>query len=409
MEKLLVWKFGGTSVGDVERIRHVASLMEQAVRKGFRLTVVVSAMGGYTDKLISLAHSLNASPPRRELDMLVTTGERISMSLLSIALASLGVSSISLTGSQSGILTDENHGNARIVGIRGDRIIAGLKQVPVVIIAGFQGVSPKSKDITSLGRGGSDLSAVALAIHLGAGQCEIFTDVPGVMTADPGAVPGARLLRKMPWDMMCDYALNGAGVLHHRAANLAAIFKMPLVIRSTFTPDQEGTFIAGGSEVEESKIVACAHRKDQCLLVATGSCITAAAGIGYRLYSRLQEWLCQRDEYPFISQFYSDLSGFRLTLLVAQKFARPASAMLQQAVPSGQGWNLELARTDNCAGISLIGSGFRQSPNVMAQAGAIVGSDCLCLDLQDRCVSFVVRKERLEQLLNELHRLVVTP
>ncbi|MCB9229717.1 MAG: aspartate kinase [Deltaproteobacteria bacterium] len=406
MDNLLVWKFGGSSVSSVDRIRHVAALIEAAVMAGSKLVVVVSAMGSYTDELLTLAYSLSKRPPERELDMLVTTGERISISLLSIALAAKQVRSLSLTGSQSGILTDEAHGNARIIGIRGDRIIAGLDQVPVVIVAGFQGVSPKTRDITSLGRGGSDLSAVALAIRLQAGRCDIFTDVRGVLSADPDKVSQAKLIRQIPWDVMNDFSWCGAGVLHHRAAHLAAAYRMPVLIRSSFEPEREGTLIMGDSSVENVHMIACAHKEQQCLLTMTGP---AAAGTdGFRRHSELLEWLWKREESPLISNFYRDHSAFRMTLLFHEKFADDACDLLRksEAAESCPDSSSGISLHRGCAAVSLIGSGFRQHPLSVRQADDVTEHFCLFRDLQDRSLNFVIPADKLSETLEKFHSLV---
>lgn len=230
--RLLVQKFGGTSVGSPERIKAVADRIQESYQQGRPLVVVVSAMGDTTDDLIDLAHQVSKSPPHREMDMLLTAGERISMALLSMALADRKVPSLSFTGSQTGIITDESHRRARIKRILGDRVRAALDSKRVAIVAGFQGVS-EMKEITTLGRGGSDTTAVALAAALGAEACEIYTDVNGVYEADPRLVPGARLWPRLPHDLMIEMATRGAGVLHPRSVELAKQFGVKLVVRNS--------------------------------------------------------------------------------------------------------------------------------------------------------------------------------
>lgn len=232
---LIVQKYGGTSVGSPQRIQAVAQRIARARSQGTKLVVVVSAMGHSTDELIELAHRVSHAPPHREMDMLLTTGERVSMALLSMALSDLGVPAISLTGSQSGIITDGAHRRARIKKILGDRIRAGLTQDKVVIVAGFQGVS-EDKEITTLGRGGSDTTAVALAASLGAEACEIYTDVDGVYSADPRIVPGAKLWPKLGHDVMVELATRGAGVLHPRSVELAKAHGVPLWVKNALKP-----------------------------------------------------------------------------------------------------------------------------------------------------------------------------
>ncbi len=234
---LIVQKFGGTSVGTPERIRQVAKRIAKRHSEGHPLVVVVSAMGHTTDELIALAQQVSDHPAHREMDMLLSAGERISMALLSMALGDIKVPALSLTGSQSGIITDQSHRRARIRRILGDRIRSALAEKKVVIVAGFQGVS-ETKEITTLGRGGSDTSAVALATALGAERCEIFTDVNGVYSADPRVVPSAILWEKIPHDLMVELATRGAGVLHPRCVELAKQHQIQLCVKNTLDPNE---------------------------------------------------------------------------------------------------------------------------------------------------------------------------
>jgi aspartate kinase len=231
MSTLLVHKYGGSSVATPERIRGVADRIVQAKRRGHRLVVVVSAMGDTTDDLLELAAQVvgHDSPQRygREMDMLLTAGERISMALLAMAICEAGEQAVSMTGSQAAIITDDSHTSARIQEIRGDRVRAALDEGRIVIVAGFQGVSP-SKEITTLGRGGSDTTAVALAAALGAERCEVYSDVRGVYTADPRKVPGARIVPEISFDELMELAASGAQVMHARAVEIASNFNVDL-------------------------------------------------------------------------------------------------------------------------------------------------------------------------------------
>lgn len=238
---VLVRKYGGSSLATVERIRAVAADLRAARDEGFAVVVVVSAMGRTTDELADLARRAAAVPPRRELDMLLSVGERITMSLLSMALDDVGCPAISFTGSQCGIITDTSHTDARILEVRGDRVRDALARGWTVVVAGFQGVSLE-KEITTLGRGGSDATAVALAAALGAVRCEILKDVDGVLTADPDQVPEAVRHEQLSWDQMRDLAASGCGVVHLRAVEYAAQHKVPLVVRSSFH-DGPGTVV----------------------------------------------------------------------------------------------------------------------------------------------------------------------
>ncbi len=265
---LIVQKFGGTSVGTPERIRSVASRIAKTYQAGNRLVVVVSAMGHTTDELVDLAYRVSKNPPNREVDMLLTAGERISMALLSMALADLEVPALSFTGSQSGIITDQSHRRARIQKILGDRIRSALAEGYVAIVAGFQGVSA-AKEITTLGRGGSDTTAVALAAALKADVCEIFTDVDGVYSADPRVVPEARLWSTIPHSFMVEMANRGAGVLHPRSVDLAKQYQVPLRVRNSLN-ENEGTIVVSSSTgvgMEDFSVTGVAADRTKVLLV----------------------------------------------------------------------------------------------------------------------------------------------
>ncbi len=262
---IIVKKFGGTSLGSIELICNIAHRIALEAGKGDSLVLIVSAMAKTTDELINLAYQISEHPSRRELDMLLTAGERISMSLLSLALQEEGYSSISFTGSQSGIITDERHGNARILNVNAFRIKEELEKGKIVIVAGFQGVS-QSKEITTLGRGGSDTSAVALACYLQANKCEIYTDVDGVYTADPKIVSEAKLLSTIDYAQMLALSYNGSKVMHSRAVEFAYKYSIPVEIKSSFTFAPGTMLIQEKSfkeeNMEERHITAIAHKED---------------------------------------------------------------------------------------------------------------------------------------------------
>ena len=408
MSKLLVLKFGGTSVGSVARLQHVAGLIKEKVQEGYRLVVVVSAMGRFTDEILALASRLNPSPPERERDMLITTGERISISLLSIALDTLNIPSLSLTGSQSGILTDETHGNARIQKIRGDRIIEGLATFPVVIVAGFQGVSPRTRDITSLGRGGSDLSAVALSARLSAERCVVYTDVDGVMTSDPGLVPEARLIPRLSWDAMSEMTWTGAGVLHHRAALMAARFKVVTEIRSSFFPEKSGTLIKGFDSMEEAEVTACSCKRKQSLLRLT---LDGSKASVLKLHTHILDWLWQKEESPLIGQYQGDSlgNGSQLIYLIGTELIAPLEEEIASFCEKNAVKVPEFNKTSDCASVSLTGRGFRQHPGMMLKAGPVLSDCCFFSDLQDRSLSWVVPENRAEKVLKSLHHTFLKP
>lgn len=251
---LIVQKYGGTSVGSVERIQAVARRIHGTAKAGNSVVVVVSAMGKTTDGLVKLAHEISPSPARREMDMLLSTGEQVTIALLSMALQEIGQSAISLTGAQVGIVTEAEHTRARILHIETERLISHLNAGQVVVVAGFQGISNSSAmEITTLGRGGSDTSAVALAAALKADFCEIYTDVPGILTTDPRLVPEAQLIKEITCDEMLELASLGAKVLHPRAVEIAKNYGVPLVVRSSWT-DQPGTWVTS-NKVQERAMV----------------------------------------------------------------------------------------------------------------------------------------------------------
>jgi aspartate kinase len=239
---LIVQKFGGSSVADAEGIKRVAARIASSKRAGQQVVVVVSAMGDTTDNLIDLANQVTPIPAGRELDMLLTAGERISMALLAMAIGNLGLEARSFTGSQAGIITDSTHGRARVIDVTPGRIKEALDDGAIAIVAGFQGISQDTKDVTTLGRGGSDTTAVALAAALDADVCEIYTDVDGVFSADPRVVPMARKLKSVTYEEMLELAASGAKVLHLRCVEYARRYELPIHVRSSFS-NLEGTWV----------------------------------------------------------------------------------------------------------------------------------------------------------------------
>ncbi|MBM7096528.1 aspartate kinase [Bacillus sp. H-16] len=249
----LVQKFGGTSVGDAAKIKRAAEKVKRAKDEGHEVVTVVSAMGKSTDALVDLAYQLSEEPDKRELDMLMSTGEQVTISLMVMALKEMGIDAVSLTGWQAGIRTEDVHQNARITDIKTENLERHLKEGKVVIVAGFQGMTPEG-EITTLGRGGSDTTAVALAAALKAESCSIFTDVPGVYTSDPRVVKKARQLQSISYDEMLELANLGAGVLHPRAVEFAKNYSIPLIVRSSMI-DQEGTVVEEEASMEQNLVV----------------------------------------------------------------------------------------------------------------------------------------------------------
>ncbi len=268
----VVMKFGGTSVGDPEKLKSVARRLVSARESGSRVVAVLSAMGQTTDELLDLARQVSSTPVPRELDMLISVGERISCALAAMAIHDLGHEAISLTGSQAGIVTDTVHGKAKIVDVRARRIHEALDQDRIVLVAGFQGVSADSFDVTTLGRGGSDTTAVALAAALGAQVCEVYTDVAGVYTADPRLVPSARKLERLSFEEMLEMASSGAGVMATRSIEVARSHNVRLYIRSTFS-DGDGTWIGEEDQgmLEKALISGVVHQRQETVYRVEGT------------------------------------------------------------------------------------------------------------------------------------------
>src|SRR5882724_11441093 len=272
MVALVVQKYGGSSVADADRIRRVAERIVETKKQGNDVVVVVSAMGDTTDDLLDLAQQVCPVPPPRELDMLLTAGERISNALVAMAIESLGAHARSFTGSQAGVITTGTHGNAKIIDVTPGRLRSALDEGLIVLVAGFQGVSQDSKDVTTLGRGGSDTTAVALAAALHADVCEIYTDVDGVFTADPRIVPNARHIKKITYEEMLELAAGGAKVLRLRCVEYARRFKVPIHVRSSYS-NKPGTMVTGSMEdpsVEQALITGVAHERSEAKITIVG-------------------------------------------------------------------------------------------------------------------------------------------
>ncbi|MGC2063391.1 MAG: aspartate kinase [Thermodesulfovibrionales bacterium] len=282
---LIVQKYGGTSVGSVERIKAVAERVVRTAKDGNRVVVVVSAMSGETDKLISLANQLSPRPGEREMDMLLSSGERVTSALTAMAVEALGSKAISFTGRQAGIITDMVHTKARIERINGDRISKALDEGYVVVIAGFQGVTEGSTDVTTLGRGGSDLSAVAIAAAVKADLCEIYTDVDGVYTTDPNIVPEARKLQKISYEEMLELASLGAKVLQSRSVEFAMKYNVPVVVRSSFNNNPGTLVVEEDKDMENVVVSGIAYDKNQAKITVVD--VPDKPGIAAKLFNAI--------------------------------------------------------------------------------------------------------------------------
>ena len=369
---LIVQKYGGTSVGSAERIQAVAQRIVETVKAGNDLVVVVSAMGKTTDVLVKLAHELSSQPSRREMDMLLATGEQVTIALLSIAIQELGQPAISLTGAQVGIVTEAEHSRARILEIAPDRIERHLKEGKVVVVAGFQGVSATG-DITTLGRGGSDTSAVALAAALTASACEIYTDVPGILTTDPRIVPTAQLLTEITADEMLELASLGAKVLHPRAVEIARNYGVPLVVRSSWT-QEPGTWVVSpppqhrsltGLEIARP-VDAVEFVLDQAKIAILQ--VPDRAGIAGQLFGTLAT---ENIDVDLIVQSIHEGNTNDIAFTVNNQAAKRAQAVAAAISPvlhgSSNPSDTQVLVAADIAKVSIVGAGMIGRPGVAAQ------------------------------------------
>lgn len=395
---LIVQKFGGTSVGDVDRIRAVADHVARTKKHGNDVVVVVSAMGKMTDDLIRLSNEVSKSQPGRELDMLLTAGERITMSLLCMALAEIGIDATSFTGSQAGIITDTDHTRAKILEIRPERLWETILAGAVPVVAGFQGVST-TKDVTTLGRGGSDTTAVALAAALSADACEIYTDVSGVFSADPRVVPSAHKISEISYDEMMELAASGGRVLALRSVEFAKNHHVPLHVRSSFTWEP-GTWVREENEIMEQAVVsAISHDISEVKVTVTG--VPDRPGIAARIFREIADKKVNVDMIVqnTSSEGMTDISftvprdDMDVTMKVALEVAKEIGARDVYADP-------DIAR------VSLIGAGMKSNPGVTAKMFETLANEGINIEMISTSairISCVVREEAIEQAVQSLH------
>jgi aspartate kinase len=394
---LLVQKYGGTSVGSPERICQVAERIVATRRAGRDLVVVVSAMGDTTDELLGLARRISEHSHPRELDMLLTAGERISMALVSMAVNDRGQEAVSFTGSQSGIVTDASHTRAKILEIKADRILEELKRGRVVIVAGFQGVS-RAREVTTLGRGGSDTTAVALAAALHAEACEIYTDVDGVYTADPRIVPGARKLRALSYDEMLELATLGAKVLHNRSVEIARRFEVPILVRSSFNQN-EGTRIAKGETMEQVVIRGIAHDRDIAKIALQG--VPDRPGVASEIFSAVGG---QGLNVRMIVQATGAAGQNDVTFAVGSHDVNAVLPIVEE-LRKKIGARSFLYDPD-VAMISVVGEGLATSPGTAGQVFAALAQAGVNIDListSSITITCVVREKDVERAVRSLH------
>jgi len=395
---LVVQKYGGTSVGDADRIRAVADHIARTRRAGDDVVVVVSAMGKTTDDLLRLAREVSSVHQPRELDMLATAGERISMSLLCMALADRGVESSSFTGSQAGIITDTDHTRAKILEVRPERLREALASGQVPVVAGFQGVST-AKDVTTLGRGGSDVTAVALAAALDASVCEIYTDVTGVFSADPRVVPTARRLSKVSFDEMLEMAATGGRVLMLRSVEFAKNHKVPLHVRSSFTWEP-GTWVVEEDATMEQAIVS-AVTDDTSEAKVTVQGVPDRPGIAAQLFGTLADRSINLD---MIVQNISAGGLTDISFTVGRDDLARTMAACEEICP-GLG-AAGVSSDDDIGRVSLVGAGMKSYPGVTAKMFktlAEAGINIEMISTSSIRISCVIRADRVEDAVRRLH------
>jgi aspartate kinase len=395
---LVVQKFGGTSVADADRIRAVADHVARTVRAGNQVVVVVSAMGKTTDQLVRLAGDVSSVQPAREVDMLLSSGERISMALVCMALAELGVEGVSFTGSQAGMMTDAVHTRAKILEVRADRLSEVLAGGGVPVVAGFQGVSA-DREITTLGRGGSDTTAVALAAALGADACEIYTDVPGVFSTDPRIVPEARRLSRVSFDEMLEIAATGGRVLALRSVEFARNHDVPLHVRSSFTWEP-GTWVdKEDPDMEQAIVTAVTHDTSEAKVTVAG--VPDRPGLAARLFRALADRNVNVD-------------------MIVQNTSLHGTTDISFTIPEGDlAVSLEVAEglvpdlgasgvtsDDDVARVSLVGAGMKTHPGVTAltfETLADVGINIEMISTSSSRISCLIRADQAEDAVRALH------
>jgi aspartate kinase len=405
---LVVQKYGGSSVADAEGIRRVAKRIVATRKAGDQVVVVVSAMGDTTDELIELANEVSPTPPPRELDMLLTAGERISMAVLAMAIATVGLEARSFTGSQAGVITDERHGWARIIDVTPGRITSALQEGAIPIVAGFQGVSQSTKNITTLGRGGSDTTAVALAAALGADVCEIYTDVDGVFTEDPRIVKNARRIPQISYEEMLEMAANGAKVLMPRCVEYARRYNVPIHVRSSFS-DKVGTWVnkhvsdeAEEAGMEQAIISGIAHDKSQAKITVVG--VPDKVGEAARLFGIIAETGINID---MIVQNVSAIATARTDISFTLPGADGEKALeLLRTAQEKIGFE-EVRYDDRVGKVSLIGAGMRSHPGVSAKYfGALseAGVNIQMISTSEIRISVVVSQDDVDTAVNATHK-----
>ena len=395
---LIVQKFGGTSVENPETLKIVAQKIIDCKSKGNEVVVVVSAMGSSTDELIELANELSDTPSPREMDMLLSAGERITMSLLAIHLNNLGYESFSLTGSQAGITTTSRHGMAEIENISGERVREGIDDGKIVIVAGFQGVNKETKEITTLGRGGSDATAVALAAALGAEKCEIYTDVEGVFTADPRIVPKAKLIEEITYDEMLEMASSGARVLMARSVEFGRRYNVPIIVKPTFS-EGSGTIVKD-KVMEQAIVSGVTHNDNEIKFTLFG--VPDQPGIAGKVFGPLSE------NGVIVDMIVQNVSKESKTDI---SFTAPLEQKFEvENILKNLSTELEAEGADsdpNIARVSLIGAGMKAESGIASKMFSILGENKINIAMISTSpirISCVVNKDEMQKAIDSLHK-----
>jgi aspartate kinase len=400
MPGIVVMKFGGTSVADAERIKRAAARIVAKREAGYSVVVVLSARGKTTDELISMAEEVSQNPDPREMDMLLSTGERISCALCAMAIDDLGHRAISLTGSQAGIVTDESHTKARIIDVRAERILSALAEDRIVLVAGFQGVSTSSSDVTTLGRGGSDTTAVALAAAVGAEVCEIYTDVPGVFSADPRIVSDARKLASVSFEEMLEMAASGAGVLQLRSVEYARNYGVRIHCRSSFEDSPGTVVVSEGENMEKALITAVTHSTSDSMVTLIG--VRHEPGVAARIFEALAEANVNVD---MIDQNVPTSAGgnAEISFTVPHEDLRVATGALEPMVDdvfASMSTQREMGK------VSIVGAGMRSHPGVAAKVFRVLNDEGINIEMISTSpikISCVIARAHVEQAVQALH------
>jgi aspartate kinase len=394
-----VQKFGGTSVGSIERIQHVAQLIEKTYREGHQLVVVLSAMSGETDRLTKMARDVSPDPDTRELDVLLSSGERVTIALMAMTLQSLGINARSFTGRQVGIVTDGAHTKARVSRVDTKRVLEALKDGVVPIVAGFQGINEAS-DVTTLGRGGSDLTAVVLAAALEADTCFIYTDVDGVYTADPNMVPSARRLEKISYEEMLELASLGAKVLQTRSVELAAKHQVPVEVRSSFQDGPGTRVVKEDADMEQVLVSGVTGDRNQAKLTIVG--VPDRPGIAAKIFVAIAEAAINVD---MIIQNVSQDSLTDISFTVPRGDLKPAITLVRDLAKEVGARTVEV--NEAIAKVSLVGVGMRSHSGVAARMFATLSRDginIMMISTSEIKISCVVEEKYMELAVRGLHQ-----